>query len=408
MILRSRALVPVCRPPVEDGVVVVEGGRVVAAGPFADLRPHLSGPMLDLGDRVLLPGLINAHCHLDYTLLRRAISPPRSFAKWIQRLNALKRNLEREDYVASIRSGFAELMRWGTTTVCNIESFPEVLLELGAPPIRTWWFYEMIDLRHRLTTDETIAGALAFFSQPDGWAGGFGLSPHAPYTASVELYRHSLAAGRALGMPMATHVAESAEEDWMFRDRAGELYAFMAKLGRDMGDCAGRSAFWNLANAGCLTPETILIHLNELGDDDLALIAGPIFEGRIQVVHCPQSHAYFAHRPFRFRELKAGGAKISLGTDSLASGDSLSLFEEMRRVRDAQSWLRPEEILETVTVNPASALGLEGRLGAIAPGAFADLISLPFAGTLRSVCDEIIAHAAPVDWMMINGELKKS
>lgn len=406
MILRSRILVPVSAPPVEDAAVVVDGHRIVAAGRFKDLRAHFSGEVSDLGEAVLLPGLINAHCHLDFTVFRHAISPPQSFAAWIQRLNALKRNLDVDDYVASISSGFAELKRWGTTTVFNIESFPEVLLRIAPPPIRTWWFYEMIDLRRVLPTEEHMAGALSFFRKRDGWLGGFGLSPHAPYTASIDLFLHAVRCARAMNMPLTSHVAESAEEDWMFRDRAGALYEFLARLGRDMSDCAGHSSFWNLVHAGCITPETILVHLNELAEDDLQACAAPPLEGRLQVVHCPQSHRYFTHRPFPLARLRRNGANISLGTDSLASCDSLSLFEEMRRVRDTQSWLSPEEILEMVTINPARKLNLSGRLGCVAPDALADLISIPFFGKLESVFDEIVANETPIDWMMINGSVR--
>ena len=120
--------------------------------------------MLDLGEQVLLPGLINAHCHLDYTMMRGAIARPKRFAAWVQRINALKRSLDNEDYLEGIHHGFAELKKWGTTAVCNIEAFPELMSHLDPSPIRTWWFYEMIDIRHRLTTDDVVAGALRFFS----------------------------------------------------------------------------------------------------------------------------------------------------------------------------------------------------------------------------------------------------
>ena len=112
--------------------------------------------MLDLGERVLMPGLVNAHCHLDYTMMRRAIQPQRSFTGWIRHINALKRSLSLDDYRDSIARGFSELQRWGTTTVANIESFPELLPEMAAPPIRTWWFLEMIDLRHLVTSEDVV------------------------------------------------------------------------------------------------------------------------------------------------------------------------------------------------------------------------------------------------------------
>ena len=143
-----------------------------------------------------MPGLINAHCHLDYSMLRRAIQPPRGFTAWVQRLNAIKRSLRDEDYLEAIALGFAELRKWGTTTVLNIESFPELMGRIPPPPIRTWWFYEMIDVRQRITTEDLLEGAGIFFRKHADWLGGFGLSPHAPYTASAALYQLASACAR--------------------------------------------------------------------------------------------------------------------------------------------------------------------------------------------------------------------
>ena len=126
MILRARAVIPVSQAPIDDGAVVVTGNTITAVGPFAEIRAAHSGEITDLGERVLLPGLVNAHCHLDYTMMRHAIVPPKSFTAWVQRINALKRSLDSADYLAAIERGFLELKRSGTTGVCNIEAFPEL------------------------------------------------------------------------------------------------------------------------------------------------------------------------------------------------------------------------------------------------------------------------------------------
>ncbi len=173
-------------PPIEDGVVVVDGAEIVSVGRFADLA---GGEVIDHGEVVLLPGLVNAHCHLDYSAMRGAILQRGSFSGWVRRINELKRTMTDDDYLASIAAGFAELRRWGTTTVLNVEAFPELMGRMSVPPLRTWWFYELLDLRNRIHTDEVVAGALSFFEERPAWQGGFGLSPHAPYSTSLELYR---------------------------------------------------------------------------------------------------------------------------------------------------------------------------------------------------------------------------
>lgn len=405
MIIRSRTLVSMVDEPRENAAVVVDGGRIVAVGTADEIEAQFGRADLDLGEQVLLPGLINAHCHLDYTMMRKSIRPPKSFAEWIGRINALKRTLELEDFERAIEQGLQESMRWGTTSILNIESYPELLLRIPPPVLRVWWFYELIDLRHRVLDDELMAGALTFFDGKPGWLGGFGLSPHAPYTASAELYRLSATCAEALKMPVTSHVAESREEAAMFRERSGPLHDFLASLGRDMSDCDGQSPFLRLLDDGGLQPDTILVHLNELGEDDFARISQPPLRDRLQVVHCPRSHAYFDHAPFPWQRLRDLGATISLGTDSLASCDSLNLFLEMRQLAETQPWLRPEEILQSVTVNPARALRREGRLGCIAPGAAADFIALPFTGAPSEAYSSILTHEQPIRWMMVNGQI---
>lgn len=336
--------------------------------------------MQDLGEQVLMPGLINAHCHLDYSGMRGAILPPESFTAWIGRINALKRELTDEDYLAAIQSGFEQCLRTGTTSLVNIEAFPELMQRLPTPPIRTWWCYELIDIRHRIATDEVISGALTFFGQRTGWLGGFGLSPHAPYTASAELYRLAMAAAKAHGMPVTTHLAESMDEQQMFLTATGPLYDFLRGIGRPMDDCGrGESALTVLQSVGALEASCLVAHLNLLTarDEELLAPGGPLHG--LSVVHCPTSHSYFRHAEFRFDRLRELGANICLGTDSLASSASLDLFDELHTFAKLHSNISPAELLALVTQNPARALGASGRLGVLAPEAEADLIALPLA-----------------------------
>ena len=149
MTYRARTVVTMDGPPIDDGAVAVAGDRIAAVGRFEEIRA-LGGSVIDLGEVVILPGLINAHCHLDFTSLRGGIRPQRSFADWILQINRLRRDLSDEDFLVSIALGFAEARRWGTTTIANIESMPALLERMGPPPLRTWWFAELIDVRPAL------------------------------------------------------------------------------------------------------------------------------------------------------------------------------------------------------------------------------------------------------------------
>ena len=404
MILRARVVLPISAPPIEDGAVVVTGNSITAVGRFADIRAAHTGEVHDLGERALMPGLVNAHCHLDYTMMRRALQPQRSFTEWIRRINALKRTLGPDDYRSAIDRGLAELRQWGTTTVANIESFPELLTDMPASPLRTIWFLEMIDVRHRVTTEELVTGALAFFEKRQTGSGGFGLSPHAPYTASGPLYELAGKTAEELDMPVMTHVAESREEWEMFRHARGELYEFMLRLGRWMHDChQDRTPLRHLIHYTGFGARWILAHMNELDDSDLLLLASIPRSERPSIVHCPGSHRYFRHAPFRLAKLLELRLNICLGTDSLASTFSLSLFDEMRIMADREPWLHPVDLLAMATLNGAKALNLNA--GKIEAGALADLIAVPHDPSMRDVHAAVISNREPIAWMMIDGQI---
>jgi cytosine/adenosine deaminase-related metal-dependent hydrolase len=280
--------------------------------------------------------------------------------------------------------------------------------QVPEPPIRTWWFYEMIDIRHRITTEDVVVGALSFFERQPHSLNRFGLSPHAPYTASRSLYHLANSCAETFTMLLTTHVAESTEEREMFHEKRGPLYEFMQSLGRSMEDCGNHTLFARLWRCGAIDANWLLVHMNELEEADFELLAALPESGKPHVVHCPGSHAYFRHRHFPFRRLRELGVNLMLGTDSLASTSSLSLFEEMRRLRTSEPWLSAQQILETVTINPARALQRAGRLGAVRPGAVAVLIALPvrLAGGPESVYDAILEYRAPVPWMMVDGKIR--
>ncbi len=418
MLLRARNVVTMDGPPLENGAVLVRGSLVAAVGGWKDLRGEYPGEEItDLGETTLLPGFINAHCHLDYSGLRHAILPPKGFAEWVGRINALKRSLHDDDYLAAIARGFREYARWGATTLLNIESFPELMWKMPAPPLRTWWFYEMIDVRQAIPTEELVAGALLFFQEQLaedslGWLGGRGLSPHAPYTASAGMYCLTRDVAARHGMPWTTHLGESRDEQDMFVRGRGPLYDFLAGIGRPMDDCGrGRSALATLTAAGCLGPECIAVHLNEWEEDDFALVApgGPL--AGMTVVHCPLSHRYFRHREFPWQKLRALPVNLCVGTDSPASDGSFSLLEELRALSACIPTLSSVGLLEMITRAPSRALGLDGRLGCIRVGALADLIAIPCGetGTPNTIHAEILACRAPTVWQMVNGnELRPS
>lgn len=401
---QSRTLVSMDGTPIDNGVFVVEGTRFVRVGRATEILKDYAGKLVDLGDVVVLPGLINAHCHLDYTLMRGAILSAQSFSRWVKRINALKRSLTDSDYLHATQLGFEELQKNGTTSVLNVVSTPQIFPLLPPPRIRTWSFLELIDVRPRPWIEEHVFGSWLFLSGNGDRLGGFGLSPHAPYTASAKMYEVSLECSRSLNLLITTHVAESSEEYAMFAEGSGELHDFLKELGRPMTDCGSTSPLRHLIENGLIAPDCIVAHLNELDDRDLELLSGPEWRN-LQIVHCPKSHSFLHHKRFPLEALTERGLKICLGTDSLASNDSLNLFSEMRTAKKNYQKLSARDLLEMVTVNPARALKLGHELGRISPGYLADSIAIPFKGSASEVFEAILQNRGPIKWMMVNGQI---
>jgi aminodeoxyfutalosine deaminase len=397
MIIRAQTVVSMEGEPIHDGAVAVSGSAIADIGRFDEVRQRRSGEVLDLGDQVLMPGLINGHCHLDYTILRGTIPPPRSFSDWIQAINAEKAKLTEQDYIDSIHTGFAEARSFGTTTILNLIALPKLVAAIKEQPIRTWWFGELIDVRDPGGA-ERIADEAAEFLKP---AGRWGLAPHAPFTASPRLYARCEEIARRENVPLTTHLAESRGEMEMFRDASGAAFDFLKEIDRPMDDCGRETPLSLFLRTRTIDQRWIVAHLNELDAGDFDLLGAP---PKFHIVHCPRSHTFLGHAPFALERLRALGFNVCLGTDSLASNSDLSLFAEMRELLRKEPWLSPRHALEMATINGAAAIGQRNSLGCIRAGAQADLIALPLPPT-TDVYESIVGYDGAVAWMMIDGEI---
>jgi aminodeoxyfutalosine deaminase len=396
MIIRARTVVPMAGEPMDNGAIAVSGNTVVDVGSFDEVRQRQSGEVLDLGEQVLMPGLINAHCHLDYTLLRGRIGPQRSFSDWIQAINAEKAKLTEREYIDSINAGFAEARRFGTTTVLNLTAVPKLITAVREL-VRTWWFGELIDVRNPDEAEKIAEDAARVLQAADRW----GLAPHAPYTASQRLYARCEEIGRRENVPLTTHLAESRGEMEMFRDGTGPAFEFLSGVGRPMDDCGHETPLSLFLRTRSVDQRWIIAHLNELDAGDFQLLA---VAPKFHIAHCPRSHTFLGHTRFALERLRALGFNIALGTDSLASNSSLSLFAEMRELSRKEPRISPREIVEMATLNGAQAMGQSNRLGCLVKGATADLIALPIK-TAADVYQDIVAFNGTVAWMMVDGNI---
>ena len=260
-------------------------------------------------------------------------------------------------------------------------------------------FAELIDVRVPACANETVGRAVESLKSAPNW----GLAPHALFTASKNVYRLCEEIAHRENILLTTHLAESREEMQMFHDAAGPLYEFLRHIGRPVDDCGNKTPLgvFVRASGDRALPHWIVAHLNELNETDFELLEKSAL--KFHIVHCPRSRDYFCHSQFPLERLRALGFNICLGTDSLASNDSLSLFDEMRAFQKRFPSAPPQETFRMVTVNPARALRQENELGGICPGFKADMIAVPCSGS-ADVFEQIIAFDEPVAWMMVNGK----
>ena len=408
MILRARTILPVSQSPVENGAVVISGNRIRAIGAWPDLKPVAGGKITDLGDVILLPGLVNAHCHLDYTDMAGQLPPPKKFTDWIAAITAAKFIRSRADYARSWLRGARMLLKTGVTTVADIEAAPDLLPDVwDATPLRVFSFLEMTGIRARRNPREILREAVAKIDSLAHPRCRAFLSPHAPYSTLPELLELAADISRRRKWRVSTHVAESDQEFEMFTKACGAMHAWLRRNERDNSDCGHGSPVKHLARAGMLGENLLAIHVNYLARGDARLLG----ENRVHVVHCPRSHDYFRHTAFPRQRLAAAGVNVCLGTDSLATvlktgrqKPELDMFAEMRELAAKDGTISPATILRMATVSGAKALGLTGRIGELSKNAFADLIAIPFEGKISKAAEAIVNFSGSVHASMIGGK----
>jgi cytosine/adenosine deaminase-related metal-dependent hydrolase len=370
------------------------------------MKARFAEPATDLGAVVLMPGLINAHCHLDYTAMS-GLPQPRQFSDWIKALLALKAAAGYTDYAAAWLSGAAMLARTGCTTVADIEAVPELLPEVwSGTPLRVASFLEMTGLRSRRAPAEILGEAAAKIESLKPERGLAGLSPHALYSTTAPLLEETARLARKKNWRVTMHLAESPEEFEMFAHRRGAMFDWLEPQ-RGMTDCGLGTPLEQVARCGLPGENFLAIHANYLTASDIQTLA----RTGSSVVHCPRSHAYFQHQRFAFEEMSAAGVNVCLGTDSLASvitsrrtKPELNLLAEMREFAGAHPGVAPEAVVEMATRNGARALGWQGRAGELSPGSWADLAAIPFAGRAADCAAAIVNHIGDVAVSMIDGE----
>lgn len=382
-VLRARHLLPGTEGAIENGWLLVERGRIRAIGRGRPAPARPARHVIDLGDAIILPGLVNAHTHLEFSSLAAPLDAAGGLPGWIRRIVSLRRGRAEGstldaagDVPAAIRAGCAESAAAGVTAIGEIATdfVPEVIAAYASAGPRLRVFREAIGLAadggpgsRRLAADlDRLVGR--------GLAAG--ISPHAPYTVAAPLAARLTREIARRRLPVAMHVAESRAESQLLRDSSGDFRVLLDEFAAWPQDASPRlfsAADWisRLARA----PRGIVVHGTHLPDDETALARLARHRDRLAVVVCPRTTRALSGVLPPVAAFRAAGIRVAIGTDGRGSNPDLSVLAECRTLVDA-GLARPAEALAMATRDAAWALLLERTSGRIAIGRPADLVVL--------------------------------
>jgi len=368
-VLSADWVVPVEGPPIRDGAVAIDAGLIAAVGSRDEL-----GEGEHFSDAVILPGFVDAHTHLEYEVYG-GFGDGLAFSDWIGLHVRRKARIDLADTEAIARLGALRCLQSGITTVGDCSFVGAAATACADLGLRAIVYLEVFGATSEPVHERfeplraRLAGVLSEQVQ-------VGISPHAPYTCTVELYR----AAAELGLPLATHLAESAAETQFLRTGTGAWESFAEMLVPPPGTTGIRM----LADAGLLGQHVVAAHCVEVDDEEIALLA----EHDVAVAHCPRSNGILGCGTAPLAALREAGIRVCIATDSPASTPSFDMFDEMRtaivaaRARERRpDALTAADALELATLGGARALGLDASVGSLVPGKQADMTVLSLADT---------------------------
>jgi len=400
-VLSADWVLPIEGPPLRNGAIAVEGGRIVAVGARDDLDPGTHYP-----EAVIVPGFVNAHSHLEYAVYGGFGDGLADFAEWIALHIQRKARIGWGEYVDIARFGAAQCLASGVSTVGDCSYSGATAVACADLGLRATVYLEVfgadatLGLEHFAEIKERVDGFFSDRVRP-------GISPHAPYSVSLDLYR----ACAELGLPVATHISESPAELLYLTRGEGPWGAYSDLLVPHPGTTGTRM----LAEEDLLGEDVVAAHCVMVDAEEIELLAST----GTGVAHCPRSNASLGCGVAPLTELRAAGAKVGVGTDSPASAPSFDFFAELRSVllsararAQRPSALSAAETLELGTLGGARALGLAAEIGSLVPGKRADFAVISTAGSPYAPVEDpsaaVVFGGSPdrVLATFVNGELR--
>ena len=414
MIIRAKYVLPDSDKLIENGAVLIDEDKIIDIDSYSSMNHGKSEEVYDFGEAVILPGFVNAHTHLELTNIHGQVKRTGNLTDWLMQLVKV-RPRDKQAVEQATSAGIAMSLAGGASTVADITNSGWSVKTLKRSPIRKLVFYEAIGFKlSRFLTLIVIARLLAklYAVRTDALL-TFGISPHAPYSVSEDLYRKCCNIARLRKVHLCTHLAESQSEHEFLMSGMGTFQDLLKKLGIDVDNWQPprQTPVEYINSLGLLDYSPLLAHCNYLRESDIQLLQS----SNASVVFCPRSHNYFYHRNHPFENLMKVGVNVALGTDSLASNDSLSMLDELKFLHQSQNCMPPETLLSMATLNGAKALKLDGQIGALRRGWEADIIavrissiadSTSHSSTLkRKVIEEVLNDESENVFTMVAGKM---
>jgi cytosine/adenosine deaminase-related metal-dependent hydrolase len=393
---RAGWVLPIAVPPIRDGWVLVDRGSIVSRGAGAP-PPH--DRAVDLGSVAVLPGLVNAHTHLELSWMAGRVPPSDSMGRWIRALMALRRGSPagEEEQRTAVAEAIAGARAAGTVAFGDIGNTFLAAGPLTDAAVPSVLFHEVIgfgpsDAQAR--ADESAARVVGSVRPPVR----AGLAPHAPYSVSPDLFRAIHDTARRLGLPSSVHLGESDEEVEFLMTGGGDIAATLRHLGawNDAWTAPRCDPAEYLDRVGVLRPGLLTVHCTHLSSDALSRLA----ERGCVIVSCPRSNRWVGAGEPPIDRFYASGAPVAFGTDSLASAPDLNLFAELAAARTMSS-VSASRLLDSATRAGAEALGFGEELGTIDAGKRAALLAVRVPPDVVDVEEYLVRGVEPdaIDWL---------
>jgi cytosine/adenosine deaminase-related metal-dependent hydrolase len=379
IVYAAKHLLTVASTPIQNGAVSVHDGRIVAVGRRRDVvKAHPGVEVRDLGETVIVPGLVNAHTHVELSFMNGEPPAGGTFMTWLQDLVAQRARADDDAAKRAAAAAIETMMKRGTVAVGDVANGTWAAPLLARSVLRGLAFHEVFGFR-AADAESILAAAAdrleAIDADPDVSRARDRfttvLTPHAAHTTSNPLLKALGGRAVASGEMLSIHVAESEEESQLLRDGTGPFKDFL--IARDAWEpgwkAPGLTPVEYLDRLGVLTPRTLAVHCIHIDHQDLSRLQAR----GVTVVTCPRSNQRLGVGKAPVPKLLASGIPVALGTDSLASAPDVDVFTEVAHLRQEHPGISPAAALRIATLNGARALGLARDLGTIEAGKLASL-----------------------------------